>query len=211
MRPPGAVSFSRFPKRIRLWRLSLRRTGEHTRAVQGGLPMNVAQLFFSFTGRVNRAKYWVAIVVFIIIALISLTVGYVGEETPALHVLGFVIDIALLIAGLAVGAKRLHDRDKSAWWLLVFYILPSVLLVIGALMFFYGIGAESAGGVIGNVVFYALGLGVLIWAIVELGFLRGTIGAEPVWPRPPRRRTMTGVAESVPSTDEKLYRHTTAR
>ena len=139
--------------------------------------MNVAQLFFSFTGRVNRAKYWAAIVVFIITALISLTVAYVGEETPALHVLGFVIDIALLIAGLAVGAKRLHDRDKSAWWLLVFYILPSVLLVIGSLMFFYGTGAKSAGGVIGNVVFYALGLGVLIWAIVELGFLRGTIGA----------------------------------
>jgi uncharacterized membrane protein YhaH (DUF805 family) len=146
--------------------------------------MNVAQLFFSFTGRINRTKYWIGIAVFVIIAIISGTVAYIGEETPALHVLGFIIDVALLIAGLAVGAKRLHDRDKSAWWLLVFYIVPSVLLVIGSLMFFYGIGAESAGGVIGSVVFYALGLGVLIWAIVELGFLRGTIGANRFGPDP---------------------------
>jgi len=146
--------------------------------------MNVAQLFFSFTGRINRAKYWAAIVVFIIIAMISFAVAYIGEETPALHVLGFIIDVALLIAGLAVGAKRLHDRDKSAWWLLVFYILPSVLIIIGSLMFFYGIGAESAGGVIGSVVFYALGLGVLIWAIVELGFLPGTAGPNRFGPDP---------------------------
>ena len=40
--------------------------------------MNVAQLFFSFTGRINRAKYWAAIAVFIIIAMISFAVAYVG-------------------------------------------------------------------------------------------------------------------------------------
>jgi uncharacterized membrane protein YhaH (DUF805 family) len=146
--------------------------------------MNVAQLFFSFTGRINRTKYWIGIAVFVIIAIISGTVAYIGEETPALHVLGFIIDVSLVISGLALASKRLHDRDKSAWWLLVFYLLPSVLLVIGSLMSFYGIGAESAGGVIGSVVFYALGLGVMIWAIVELGFLRGTRGPNKYGPDP---------------------------
>jgi uncharacterized membrane protein YhaH (DUF805 family) len=146
--------------------------------------MNVAQLFFSFTGRINRAKYWAAVVVFIFVWMISFAIAYIGEETPALHLLGFIIDVTLLIAGLAVGAKRLHDRDKSAWWLLVFYIVPGVLHAIGSRMFFYGIGAESAGGVIGGVVFYALGLGVLIWTIVELGFLPGTAGPNRFGPDP---------------------------
>ena len=30
--------------------------------------------------------------------------------------------IPLIVSGLAVGIKRLHDRDKSGWWLLLFYL-----------------------------------------------------------------------------------------
>ena len=62
--------------------------------------------------------------------------------------------------------------------------MPGVLIAIGSLMFFYGLGAESAGGVISIVVFYVLGLGVMIWAIVELGFLRGTRGPNKYGPDP---------------------------
>ena len=35
--------------------------------------------------------------------------------------------VPLIWIGLALGAKRLHDRDKSAWWLLVFYAMPTIL------------------------------------------------------------------------------------
>jgi hypothetical protein len=38
-----------------------------------------------------------------------------------------ILYIPLIWIGLAIGAKRLHDRDKSAWWLLVFYAAPGIL------------------------------------------------------------------------------------
>ena len=34
---------------------------------------------------------------------------------------------------LAVRRKRLHDRNKSAWWLLLFYVVP--MLISGYYMY----------------------------------------------------------------------------
>ena len=47
-----------------------------------------------------------------------------------------------------------------------------------------GIGAlgDAAGGV--GVVFHVIGFGISIWALVELGFLRGTAGANRFGPDP---------------------------
>ena len=146
--------------------------------------MNVGQLLFNFKGRINRGKYWLAILIFVIISLVMGTIGYIADQAMAFQLLNLIVSIGLFIAGLAVGIKRLHDRDKSGWWLLLFYILPSVLFIIGAVIFFYGLGAEEAGGVIGGTVVYLLGAAVLIWAIVELGCLRGTEGPNRFGPDP---------------------------
>jgi uncharacterized membrane protein YhaH (DUF805 family) len=41
-----------------------------------------------------------------------------------------VMPIAIIITTVAVGIKRLHDRDMSGRWLVVFQALPVVLTVI---------------------------------------------------------------------------------
>ena len=41
------------------------------------------------------------------------------------------LSIVILISSIAVGAKRLHDRNKSAWYLLLFYFVPGVLAAAG--------------------------------------------------------------------------------
>ena len=112
------------------------------------------------------------------------TLGYVADESTAFQLLSIIVNIGLFIGGIALGAKRLHDRDKSAWWLLLFYVVPSALVGVGALMFFYGIGAEAAGGIISGVIFWVLGIGFTIWAFVELGCLRGTLGPNRFGPDP---------------------------
>ena len=58
------------------------------------------------------------------------------------------------------------------------------MFTFGALTFFYGIGAEAAGGIIGGVITYIIGLAILIWAIIELGCLRGTPGPNRFGPDP---------------------------
>src|SRR5262249_56733849 len=95
--------------------------------------MSLSQLLFSFQGRLNRKPYWmtaIAITV-LMIALIGIAIAFFAEREIgvgiAIVVLIALLYIPLIWVGLAVGAKRLHDRDKSAWWLLLFYAVPSIL------------------------------------------------------------------------------------
>jgi uncharacterized membrane protein YhaH (DUF805 family) len=88
----------------------------------------------------------------------------------------FLAFIPLLWIGLALGAKRLHDRNKSAWWLILFYLVPGVLDSIG----------EQFGGA--SLVFSLAAFALSIWGLVELGFLRGTVGPNQYGPDPLRAR-----------------------
>jgi uncharacterized membrane protein YhaH (DUF805 family) len=84
-----------------------------------------------------------------------------------------ILYIPLIWIGLAIGAKRLHDRDKSAWWLLVFYAAPGILSTAGNRL-------EDVGFIILHVISFAIS----VWAFVELGCLRGTPGPNRYGPDP---------------------------
>ena len=71
-----------------------------------------------------------------------------------------------------MGAKRLHDRDKSAWWLVLFYVGPGIASAIGNEM-------ENMG-----LVLHVVGFAITVWAFVELGCLRGTVGPNQYGPDP---------------------------
>jgi uncharacterized membrane protein YhaH (DUF805 family) len=90
----------------------------------------------------------------------------------------FIIFLTLVsvswISAFAIGVKRLHDRNKSGWLIVLFYVVPSIL---------GGIANTSEQAVAS----FVLGLGSLvisIWGLVELGFLRGTVGPNAYGPDP---------------------------
>jgi uncharacterized membrane protein YhaH (DUF805 family) len=71
-------------------------------------------LFFQFDGRINRAKWWLGVVIiWVIQGIISGIVGF--DNTTIVSLIGLVF----LWPTLALGIKRFHDRDKSGWWVLV--------------------------------------------------------------------------------------------
>jgi uncharacterized membrane protein YhaH (DUF805 family) len=81
-------------------------------------------LFFSFAGRINRATYWTrAFPVFLVFGFFVVAASFL--EIRANGTQG-VVSIALSLGGLwpilAVTIKRLHDRGRSAWFLVVFLI-----------------------------------------------------------------------------------------
>ncbi|MFZ1415145.1 MAG: DUF805 domain-containing protein [Defluviicoccus sp.] len=131
-------------------------------------------IFLSFQGRLNRKPYWlgtlaiIGVIVVAVLGLVFLAGGAGGYAAIA------ILYLVLLWPTLAIGVKRLHDRGKSAWWLVVFYVVPTVLNVL----------AESGDGGdgIGAMIFGLAGLAISIWALVELGFLRGTVGANRYGP-----------------------------
>jgi uncharacterized membrane protein YhaH (DUF805 family) len=147
--------------------------------------VNLGNLLFSFQGRINRAKFWLAIVIYLVASLILSTLGLVlGPDSLALSLLNMVIGIASLISGIAVGIKRLHDRNRSGWLLLVFYIVPGVLLTVALVLGFYGMASDSPGSVGAAVILGLVGVAIGIWAVIELGCLRGTIGSNRYGPDP---------------------------
>jgi uncharacterized membrane protein YhaH (DUF805 family) len=134
--------------------------------------MPLSQLLFSFHGRINRAPYWLTTLAIFAIVVALAVLGALSGGLGGLVLVLLVLYIPLLWTGLAIGAKRLHDRGKSAWWLLVFYVLPSVLGGI----------ADHLGGA--GFIFHIAAAAVGIWGLVELGFLRGTVGPNQYGPDP---------------------------
>lgn len=79
--------------------------------------MDYKSLLLSFEGRVGRQTYWMCFLAFIgvgaVVGIITALLGKLGFIVLALYCLG------MIWCGLAIQAKRWHDRDKSAWWILI--------------------------------------------------------------------------------------------
>lgn len=135
--------------------------------------------YFSFRGRANRQRYWLTSLAIYGLLMVSIMIGFMIPVVGMILVaVGFV---AAAWAGLATAARRMHDRNKSAWWLLAMY-LPMLLLS--------GLGeVASMSDPDAGVAFSALSLPFSIWILVELGCLKGTtgpnrFGEDPLNPAP---------------------------
>jgi uncharacterized membrane protein YhaH (DUF805 family) len=136
---------------------------------------SLLNVWFGFSGRLNRAKYWLVVVVNLVVLIVLGVAGYVADTSLIWGILVLAV-LVLAVSGLAIGVKRLHDREKSAWWLLLFYLGPSVLSAVGGLF-----------GDAGAILFGLASLALSIWTLVELGCLRGTDGPNRYGPDPLRQ------------------------
>ena len=80
--------------------------------------MTLGWLLFAFDGRIGRKAYWFAAVITIAVDLAASLLDRLLLGTPN-SALSLAAGVFALITGLAVSAKRWHDRDKSAWWILI--------------------------------------------------------------------------------------------
>jgi uncharacterized membrane protein YhaH (DUF805 family) len=94
--------------------------------------------YATFSGRARRAEYW-WFYLFFVLLFTALTIvdviifGYDPESgDPTANLLAGLAALALLLPMLGVSVRRLHDRDKSGWWLL-WGLLP----LIGGLILLY--------------------------------------------------------------------------
>ena len=71
--------------------------------------------YAQFEGRAHREEFWMW---FLINFLISIGIGIVGSIIH-LPVLQLLYSLGVLVPGLAVGARRLHDTNKSGWLQLI--------------------------------------------------------------------------------------------
>jgi uncharacterized membrane protein YhaH (DUF805 family) len=86
----------------------------------------VFENYANFNGRAGRPEYWYYVLATIIISILlgivdSLFKLQFGGELK-IGILGIIFSLAILIPGLAVAARRLHDIGKSGWYYLVILI-----------------------------------------------------------------------------------------
>jgi uncharacterized membrane protein YhaH (DUF805 family) len=159
---------------------------------------------FSFEGRINRAKYWYAIVASSVASMVFLSIvacaigGIFGAGVKSVHVdfldwlrnfpsfpftvsfrdtapspavvLFYAMGAPIFVVGMwfltAATVKRLHDRNKSGWWIVPFFIAPILLSKVGDWL------GDSYPADFLMIVMIALSL----WGFVEVLCLRGTRG-----------------------------------
>jgi uncharacterized membrane protein YhaH (DUF805 family) len=84
--------------------------------------LEVLKKYAEFNGRARRKEYWIffliSTVISIILAVIDSFAGTISEEA-GLGLLSGIYALAVLIPGLSVTVRRLHDTDRSGWWILI--------------------------------------------------------------------------------------------
>lgn len=77
------------------------------------------QKYATFSGRAVRSEYWYF---FLFCFLAQLVLGFVDGiifGAGPLQPITSLFCLATLVPSLAVGARRLHDVDRSGWWMLI--------------------------------------------------------------------------------------------
>ena len=91
------------------------------------------QHYFDFRSRSTRAEYWwwvlFAVLALMILTVIDMMVGTYDVESSS-GLLSGLFGLATLIPGLALGARRLHDINKSGWWQLMWFVFLLVIPMI---------------------------------------------------------------------------------
>lgn len=91
--------------------------------------------YSNFTGRASRSEFWYWNLFCILVGLFLLPFDMalfgVSLEDDKLHPLGDLFTLATLIPSFAVMARRLHDVNRSGWWMLI------VLTIIGLIPLLY--------------------------------------------------------------------------
>ncbi len=102
----------------------------------------VLKKYAVFTGRSARKEYWMFVLIHIIaIIILSMIEQSAGLVSNGSGILSSVYSLAVLLPALGVAIRRLHDTNRSGWWLLLGFI-P----LIGAIVLIVFMATDSQAG-----------------------------------------------------------------
>jgi len=111
--------------------------------------LEVLKKYAVFGGRARRKEYWFFALFNMIFALVLAFIdGMVGTFDPetGYGVLSGIYCLAVLIPGIAVTFRRLHDTDRSGWWWLIVFIPLLGVIVLLVFMVIDGTSGQNQFG-----------------------------------------------------------------
>lgn len=104
----------------------------------------VLKKYAVFGGRARRKEYWYFtlfnFLAFFMLTFIDGVIGSFNSEV-GIGLLGGIYSLAVLIPAIAVSVRRLHDTDRSGWWLFI-----ELIPIIGAIVLFIFMVQDSQQG-----------------------------------------------------------------
>ena len=94
--------------------------------------------YVDFQGRALRSEYWWFALFNLLVDIVATIIDNVAIGYPVLQAL---VALALILPGVAVGVRRLHDTDRSGWWLLLTFV-PLIGIIV-LLVWFCTKGPEA--------------------------------------------------------------------
>lgn len=99
--------------------------------------IEVLKKYAVFSGRSHRTEYWYFFLFNLLIAIVLAIVDSIAK----IGLLNTIYSLAVLVPSLAVGVRRLHDTDRSAWWLFI-----NVIPILGGIVFLYFMASDGGFG-----------------------------------------------------------------
>lgn len=87
---------------------------------QDAIKVCLQRKYADFKGRARRSEYWFFVLFSAIVSIVgSILDAIFGLRSGTTGPIQGILQLALLVPSLAVGARRLHDTGRSGWWLLI--------------------------------------------------------------------------------------------
>ena len=87
--------------------------------------------YVGFSGRASRSEFWFWILFTVLVGLFT-TIIDLRILSSKIQLISSIWSLVTFLPSLAVGVRRLHDADRSGWWLLLVFIplIGFVVLIV---------------------------------------------------------------------------------
>ena len=82
--------------------------------------------YATFHGRARRSEYWWFALFNVIVSVVA---AIIDQALGGGQIFQVLVSLALLLPSIAVGVRRLHDTNRSGWWILI-GLIPLVGFII---------------------------------------------------------------------------------
>ena len=85
--------------------------------------------YVTFSGRAIRSEYWYWV---LFIALAEAVTSIIDNGILGHQITASLFGLAAFLPGLAVSIRRLHDLDRTGWWIFIAFIplIGAILLIV---------------------------------------------------------------------------------
>ncbi|AXK80031.1 DUF805 domain-containing protein [Pseudolabrys taiwanensis] len=86
--------------------------------------------YLTFSGRAPRSEFWFWVLFEVLVSIVANILDVAIFPFSDVSPLNAIVSVALFLPSLAVSVRRLHDIDRTGWWVLISLTVIGVVLLL---------------------------------------------------------------------------------